>query len=139
MKKIVFALFALLVVSISHAKAVPVPEFIQHRFSEQFPQAKNMIWTDQQNGMYEVDFTYNQQSYAALLDEKGKMLNAGKTLTWFQFPPNVRKFIGETYEGFYMKLMMQQNDQYVAEFTHNKTNYLIVMDHNGTVVSSQKR
>ncbi len=138
MKKIIFALLTLCMAGNTQA-ATPVPEMIKHQFVEQFPQASDMIWTDQQNGLYEVDFKYNEQHYAALLNTKGTMLHAGKTLTWFQFPASVRQAIVKNYEGFNMKLMIKQNDHYVAEFSHQGSNYTTVFDNTGeTVVSSKE-
>jgi hypothetical protein len=137
MKKILFALLTLSLAGSTQA-AAPVPETIQHHFVEQFPQASNMVWTDQQNGLYEVDFNYNQQPYAALLDQKGTLLHAGKTLTWFQFPASVRQSIAKSYEGFNMKLMIKQNDHYVAEFSYQGANYTVVLDNTGKTVASSK-
>jgi len=137
MKKIIFALITLCIAGSIQA-AAPVPETIQHNFVEQFPQASDMVWTDQQNGLYEVDFNYNQQHYAALLDKKGTMLHAGKTLTWFEFPASVRQSIAKTYEGFNMKLMIKQNDHYVAEFSYQGSNYTVVLENTGKVVVSTK-
>lgn len=142
MKRVIFAIFiftlaTLTIISVTHA-ATPVPESIQKEFVEQFPQASNLVWSDQQNGIYEVDFTYNQQSYIALLDKKGKMLHAGKTLTWFQFPANVRKTLGNTYENFSMKIMLKENDHYFAEFTHQGVNYMVLLDAAGKVIASSK-
>ncbi|MBC7486208.1 MAG: hypothetical protein H7282_05615 [Cytophagaceae bacterium] len=137
MKKIIFALVTLCMAGSTQATA-PVPEKIQHNFVEQFPQASDMVWTDQQNGLYEVDFNYNKQHYAALLDKEGTMVHAGITLTWFEFPASVRQSIAKSYEGFNMKLMIKQNDHYVAEFSHQGSNYMVVLDNTGKVVVSSK-
>ena len=137
MKKIIFVLITLCMAGI--AQAAQVPETLKQTFVEQFPQASDLVWTDQQNGLYEVDFIYNQQHYAALLNKNGALTHAGKTLTWFQFPASVRQSIASTYDGFDMKLMIKQNDQYVAEFSHQGSTYLIVFDNTGkTIVSSKE-
>lgn len=137
MKKIIFALVTLCMAGTTQA-AAPVPETIQHNFVEQFPQASDMVWTDQQNGLYEVDFNYNKQHYAALLDQKGTLLHAGKTLTWFEFPASVRQSLAKNYEGFNMELMIKQNDHYIAEFSYQGANYTVVLENTGKVVASNK-
>ena len=142
MKKLIFALFIFTLVTLtllSVAKAAtPVPESIKHNFVEQFPQASDLVWSEQQSGIYEVDFTYNQQSYIALLDKKGTMLHAGKTLTWFQFPANVRKTLGSNYENFDMKIMLKENDHYFAEFNHKGASYMVLLDASGKILSYSK-
>ncbi len=137
MKKIIFALLTLCMASATQA-AAPVPETIQHDFVALFPQATNLVWSEQKGGLYEVDFTFNQHSYAALIDKKGTMLHAGKTLTWFQFPASVRKTLVTTYENFNMKVMLKENDHYFAEFTQNGVNYMVLLDNTGKVVASNK-
>jgi hypothetical protein len=142
MKKVIFALFifalfTLTVISVANA-ATPVPETIKHDFVVQFPQASDLVWTEQQNGIYEVDFTYNQQSYVALLDKKGTMIHAGKTLNWFGFPAAVRKTLGNKYENFSMKIMLKENEHYFAEFSHQGSNYMVLLDATGQILSSSK-
>lgn len=137
MKKIIFALLTLCMASATQA-AAPVPETIKHDFVALFPQATDLVWKEQKEGLYEVDFTFNKQAYAALIDKKGTMLHAGKTLTWFQFPASVRKTIGTTYENFNMKVMLKENDHYFAEFTQNGANYMVLLDNSGKVISSSK-
>ncbi len=143
MKRIIFVLFiftlvTLTIISVPNA-ATPVPESIKKEFVEQFPQASNLVWTDQQNGIYEVDFTFNKESYSALMDTKGAMLHAGKTLNWFQFPASVRKTLGDTYENFSMKIMLKENDHYFAEFSHKGSNYMVLLDATGKVIVSSKQ
>jgi len=141
MKKIIFMLFIFTLFTltvISVANATPVPEAIKQEFVLQFPQASNLVWTEQTDGLYEVDFTFNQQPYAALIDKKGTMLHAGKTLTWFQFPARVRQTLGTTYANFNMKIMLKENDHYFAEFSQNGSNYMVLLDVNGKVLASSK-
>ncbi|MDF2456919.1 MAG: hypothetical protein K0R51_2912 [Cytophagaceae bacterium] len=137
MKKIIFALLTLCMASATQA-AAPVPENIKHDFALLFPQATNLVWTEQKEGLYEVDFTFNQQSYAALIDKKGTMLHAGKTLNWFGFPAQVRKTLSTNYAGFSMKVMLKENDHYFAEFTQNGANYMVLLDNTGQVIFSSK-
>lgn len=136
MKKIIFALLTLCMASAT--QATPVPETIKHDFVALFPQATDLVWTEQKEGLYEVDFIFNQQSYAALIDKKGTMLHAGKTLNWFGFPASVRKTLSTNYEGFTMKVMLKENDHYFAEFTQNGANYMVLLDNTGKIVSSSK-
>jgi len=142
MKKLIFVLFiftlvTLTLISVTNA-ATPVPESIKKDFVEQFPQASNLVWSEQQNGIYEVDFTFNQQAYIALMDKKGTMVHAGKALTWFQFPASVRKTLGDTYENFSMIIMLKENDHYFAEFSHKGANYMLLLDATGKVLASSK-
>ncbi|MDB5271647.1 MAG: hypothetical protein JWO58_14 [Chitinophagaceae bacterium] len=137
MKKIFFAFLPLLFLRQSVCAETVVPERIKNTFTEKFPQAAQVKWSEQ-NGVYEADFMLQQHPFSALLDNKGTLLHSGETLNWFQFPASVRHTIGNDFQGFQMKLMMKENGTYLAEFTHKGSGYLITLDGTGKVILSNK-
>ena len=116
--------FIITVLASTALMAQPVPEVVQKAFSEEYPQATEVEW-EQEDGHYEAEFEVNGEPYRATYDEFGSRMLTAVIVNYDALPEKIQEFL----DKYYPDMMVVKSEE--VEDMEKGFFYLIIFDLDG--------
>jgi hypothetical protein len=132
--------YAACIFIVSTAAAAPGSKLVQ-RFSETFPNAKNVKWVDDKAG-YFVSFTQNGNFNKVFYNKGGNFVYSLKYFTGDALPVNIIMTLNEKYDAAKIigatELTTQNNTVYNVKLTKEDKLYCLDLLADGTVAKEEE-
>ena len=132
--------YAACIFIVSTAAAAPGSKLVQ-RFSETFPNAKNVKWVDDKAG-YFVSFTQNENYNKVFYNKEGNFVYSLKYFNGDALPVNILMAINGKYDAAKIigatELTTQNNTVYDVKLTKEDKIYCLNLLTDGTIIKEEE-
>jgi hypothetical protein len=130
---------------VSCTSEVLPPQEVISAFSEQFPKAENVEWEQEDDSLWEAEFSMNGAEFSACFNETGKWLESERAIDVKDLPELVTASVSMLFEGFKIEeAAMVKTANYsgfgmeiVKEDGSSKVEYEIVVSNEGELMHKE--
>lgn len=103
MRKVIFVVLALICANTTSNAQSKAPNAVRTAFSQKFPHASKIKWSQENDKEYEADFKWRGIQYSANFSNDGKWLETEYLTTYDKLPPKVQEVFNTTHKGAKIK------------------------------------
>ena len=121
--------------------ATDVPEKVKTAFSEKFPDAKKIVWEQEDENEWEAEFKTNGKEYSATFGADGSWLETEYEIETEEIPELVKNTLDIEFEGFEIEegefIENSEGNFYEFEIEKEEIEMEVLIDANGNVVKKE--
>jgi hypothetical protein len=100
MKKSIFVLGMIMILSQACSKSNEAPEPVKEAFNQKFPNAKNVKWDKENETEWEAEFKMNGEEYSANFSSDGTWKETESDIAESEIPAAVKLTLNTEFEGY---------------------------------------